>query len=80
MINHLKNASYELLPLTKHVPVISRIYLKLTFCVDVRGSVRQCTFHKEKSNKMQQYFKILLFHIYKKLNMFWATHRLSSGT
>ena len=28
---------------------------------------------------MQQRIKILLFHIYMKLNMFWATHRPSSG-
>ena len=33
--------------------------------------------HK-KSKKMPQCIKIL-FHIYMKLNMFWATHRLSSG-
>jgi len=32
---------------------------------------------KKKSNKMQQCIKIL-FHIYMKLNMFWATHRPSS--
>jgi hypothetical protein len=31
------------------------------------------TIHKAKSNKMQQCIKILLFHIYMKLNMFWAT-------
>jgi len=35
--------------------------------------------HKEKSNKMQQCIKILLFHIYMKLNMFRVTHRSSSG-
>jgi signal transduction histidine kinase len=35
--------------------------------------------HKEKSNKMQQSIKLLLFHIYMKLNMFRATHRPSSG-
>jgi len=28
---------------------------------------------------MQQYIKIILFHIYLKLNMFRATHRPSSG-
>jgi len=33
---------------------------------------------QRKSNKMQQYIKIL-FHIYMKLNMFRATHRPSSG-
>ena len=35
--------------------------------------------HKEKSNKMQQCIKILLFLIYMKLNMFRATNRPSSG-
>jgi plastocyanin domain-containing protein len=35
--------------------------------------------HKEKSNEMQQCIKILLFHIYMKLNMFRATHHPSSG-
>jgi len=28
---------------------------------------------------MQQYIKLLLFHIYMKLNMFRTTHRPSSG-
>jgi hypothetical protein len=36
-------------------------------------------FIKKKSNKMQQCIKISLFPIYMKLNMFRATHRLSSG-
>jgi hypothetical protein len=35
--------------------------------------------HKEKSNKMQQCIKILLFHTYMKLNMFRATQCPSSG-
>jgi len=35
--------------------------------------------HRGKSNKMQQFIKILLFRIYMKLNMFGATHRPSSG-
>jgi len=35
--------------------------------------------HKEKLKKMQPCIKILLFHIYMKLNMFQATHRPSSG-
>jgi hypothetical protein len=35
--------------------------------------------HKEKSNKMQQCIKILLFHIYVRLDIFRATHRPSSG-
>ena len=36
------------------------------------------TYEKEKSNKMQQCIKILLFRIYMKLNMFRMTHRPSS--
>jgi len=35
--------------------------------------------HTEKSNKMQQCIKIYYSMIYMKLNMFWATHRPSSG-
>jgi fumarate reductase subunit D len=35
--------------------------------------------HKEKSKKMQQCIKTLLFRIYIKLNMFRATHRPSSA-
>jgi hypothetical protein len=35
--------------------------------------------HKEKSDKMQQCIKILLFHIYMKLSMFRATHQPSLG-
>jgi hypothetical protein len=35
--------------------------------------------NEEKSNMMQQRIKMLLFHIYMKLNMFLATHRPSSG-
>jgi hypothetical protein len=46
---------------------------------DVRGSVHHSTIHEEKSNKMQQCIKILLFPIYMKFNMFRATHRPSSG-
>jgi hypothetical protein len=49
---------------------------KLQF--DVRGSVQHTIIHREKSNKMQQCIRILLFHIYMKLNMFRATHRPSS--
>jgi hypothetical protein len=44
-----------------------------------RGSVHRNTIHKEKSNKMQQGIKRLLFHIYIKNNMFRATHRPLSG-
>jgi hypothetical protein len=47
--------------------------------LDVRGSVHHSTIHKEKSNKIQQCIKILLFLISMKLNMFRATHRPSSG-
>jgi len=47
--------------------------------LDDRGSVHHSTIHKEKSNKMQQCIRILLFHIYMKLIMFRATHRPSSG-
>jgi hypothetical protein len=35
--------------------------------------------HEEKSNKMQKYIKILLFHIYENLNMFRTTYLPSSG-
>jgi hypothetical protein len=47
--------------------------------LDVHGSVHHSTTDKEKSNKMQQCIKILLFHIYMKLNMFRATRCPSSG-
>jgi hypothetical protein len=46
---------------------------------DVHGSVYHSTIHKAKSNKMQQYINILLFHIYMKLSVFRATRRPSSG-
>jgi hypothetical protein len=49
------------------------------YSLDVRGSEHHSTIHKEKSNKMQQRIKILLFHIYIKCNIFRATHRTSSG-
>jgi hypothetical protein len=52
---------------------------KTSVVLDVRGSVHNSTIHKEKSNKMPQCIKILLFHIYMKLSMFRATHRPSSG-
>jgi len=55
-------------------------YKKLKTCLYILGSLHHSTIHKEKSNKMQQCIKILLFHIYMKLNMFRATHRPSSGT
>jgi hypothetical protein len=41
--------------------------------LDVRGSVHHSKIHKEKSNKIQQCTKILLLHIYMKLNMFRVT-------
>jgi hypothetical protein len=47
--------------------------------LDVRGFVHHSTVHKEKSNKMQQFMKILLFLIYMKLSMFRATHHPSLG-
>jgi len=49
------------------------------FQLDVRGSVHHSKIHKEKSNKIQQCIKTLLFHIYMKLNMFRMTHSISSG-
>jgi hypothetical protein len=49
------------------------------FTFDIRGSMHHSTIHKEKFNKMQQGIKILLFHIFMKLNMFLATHGPSSG-
>jgi hypothetical protein len=52
---------------------------KLIYKLDIRGSVHHSTIHKEKSNNVQQCIKILLFHNYVKLNMFRATHRLTSG-
>jgi hypothetical protein len=55
------------------------VLLKVYIQHDVLGSVNHSTIHKEKSNKMQQCMKILLFHIYMKLNMFRATHRPLSG-
>jgi len=48
------------------------------YLLDIRGSVHYSTIRKKKSNKMQQFVKILLFNIYMKLNMFRATHRLST--
>jgi hypothetical protein len=40
---------------------------------DVRGSVHHSIIHTEITNKMQKCIKILLFHVYMKLNMFRAT-------
>jgi hypothetical protein len=47
----------------------------MTISFDVRRSVHHSAIHKEISNKMQQCMKMLLYHIYMKLNMFRATHR-----
>jgi hypothetical protein len=47
-----------------------------TYKLDVRGSVHHNTIHKEKSNKMQHCIKILLLHIYMKLN---AIPQLAEG-
>ena len=41
---------------------------------DVRGSVHRSTVHKDKSNKMQQCIKILLFHIYMTLKLQTTFH------
>jgi len=41
--------------------------------------VHHSIIHTEIANKMQQCIKILLFHVYMKLNMFRATHRPSLG-
>jgi len=57
----------------------TQFFMLKIYVVDVRGSVHHSTICKEKSNKMQQCAKILLFHIYMKLNMFRVTHRPSSG-
>jgi hypothetical protein len=52
---------------------MSKITMSETFIEEI------IAVNKEKSNKMQQCIKILLFPIYMKLNMFRATHRSSSG-
>jgi len=56
-----------------------RVTHKTSITLEFRGSVHHSTINKEKSNKMQQYIKILLFHIYMKLNMFRMTHSPLSG-
>jgi hypothetical protein len=55
------------------------LYVETLREFDVRGSVHHSAIHKQKSNKLQQCIKILLFHIYMKPNMFRATHRPSPG-
>jgi hypothetical protein len=57
---------------------------KMNYCFKLLHDITELwhfalTIHKEKSNKMQQCIKILLFRIYMKLNMFRVTHRPSSG-
>ena len=42
--------------------------------LDVHGSLHHSQIYKEKSSKMQQCIRILLFCIYMKLNMFWGGH------
>jgi hypothetical protein len=49
---------------------LTAVYTKHVLLLDVRGSVHHSTFHKEKSNKMQQCINIVLFYIYMKPNMF----------
>jgi hypothetical protein len=61
-------------PLLYVLVIIDRFRL-----LGVRGPVHHSTIRKEKTNKMQQCIKILLYLIYMKLNMFRATHRPSSG-
>ena len=63
---------------TLHIQLPS-MSVKQEFCLDIRGSVHHSKIHKEKSKKMQQCIKILLFHISMKLNMLRPTHRPSSG-
>jgi hypothetical protein len=64
----------------KQLPITGVFRKRVIFMqVDVCGSMHHSTVYKEKCNKMQKCIKILLFHIYMKLNMFRATHRPSSG-
>jgi hypothetical protein len=65
--------------MTARIGILENILAGSTLILEVHGSVHHSTIPKEKSNKMQQCIKILLFHIYMKLNMFRATHRPSSG-
>ena len=60
-----------------YTPPFSKSHLKQLELPQTQSRWR--AIHKENSNKMQQCIKILLFHIYMKLNMFRATHRPSSG-
>jgi hypothetical protein len=56
---------------------VNSTYVRMSH--DVGGSVHHSKIYKEKSNKMQQCIKILLYRIYMKLNIFRATQRPSSG-
>jgi hypothetical protein len=68
--------------INKHVMRTTTLIGVFDYCVfpklDVRGSVHHSKIHEEKSNKMQQCIRILLFHVYVKPNTFRATHRPSS--
>jgi len=47
--------------------------------LDVRGSVHHSTILTAKTQQDATVYQYLLFQIYMKLNMFWATHRSLSG-
>jgi len=61
--------------------IASEYYLSCRGGQRLKLAVRKKTSYLfiNKSKKMQQLIKMLLFHIYMKLNMFRATHRPSSG-
>ena len=61
------NNGYTRAPQCYIIRTLPVLFVKHWSLLDVRGSVRHSTIHKEKSNKMQQCIKILLFHIYMKL-------------
>ena len=66
---------------TLYGKVLSHFMLGFKLSICLLNLVTEIKFgiHEEKSNKMQQCIKLLLFRIYMKLNMFRATHRPSSG-
>jgi hypothetical protein len=47
-----------------HLSKWVRLHAELEYWLDVRGSMHHSIIHKEKSNKMQQCIKSLLFYIY----------------
>jgi hypothetical protein len=53
-----------------HASARTHTHTQISSKHNVCGSVHHGTIHKEKSNKMHQCIKLLLFHIYIKLNMF----------